>query len=332
MPDPMVWRLALVIVLAACSDASLGEGPEELAGSPDAAPSAADAVPEPDAEPVPADCEDPTPFYRDVDGDGYGDPGRTVSACEAPDGYVADNTDCDDGRRLVNPGATEVCGDLIDNDCSGMDPCAEAQVAHWTFDVDAGDRSGNNNDGALRNGAEITGGAAVFDGNNDYVEVAHDDGFIVDNGTLSVWFNADALGVDRGLWSKDSDGRDDGGHASLWVRGTGEVWFRLQSQQQSYSVESAPVAAGTNYHVVVTFGAGGVILYLNGTQVATNLYTGGTGGNREPIAIGASTRNSGDRIVTPIDDAFDGRVFDARFYNRALSTTEIAQLYAASAP
>ena len=55
-------------------------------------------------------------FYGDGDGDGYGDPGEEVRGCAAPDGYVADATDCDDAAGGVNPGATEVCNGT-DDDC-----------------------------------------------------------------------------------------------------------------------------------------------------------------------------------------------------------------------
>lgn len=57
-------------------------------------------------------------FYRDSDGDGFGDPVMTQSACSAPTGYVPDKTDCDDTDATVHPGAIEVCGP-VDNDCDG---------------------------------------------------------------------------------------------------------------------------------------------------------------------------------------------------------------------
>ena len=44
-------------------------------------------------------CISPTTYYRDADSDGYGNPGDFSKACTQPEGFVTDNTDCND----VNP-------------------------------------------------------------------------------------------------------------------------------------------------------------------------------------------------------------------------------------
>jgi hypothetical protein len=35
------------------------------------------------------------------------------------DGWSVDCGDCDDSEGAINPGAEEICGDLIDNNCDG---------------------------------------------------------------------------------------------------------------------------------------------------------------------------------------------------------------------
>ncbi|MCB9598545.1 MAG: VCBS repeat-containing protein [Sandaracinaceae bacterium] len=69
----------------------------------------------------------PFTYYADDDGDGYGDPAVSVLACSAPDDYVEDATDCDDGHPGIYPGstATEVPGDGLDMDCDGYDGCSD---------------------------------------------------------------------------------------------------------------------------------------------------------------------------------------------------------------
>ena len=42
-------------------------------------------------------------FYADADGDTYGNPAATTLSCSAPEGYVSDNTDCDDTNSALNP-------------------------------------------------------------------------------------------------------------------------------------------------------------------------------------------------------------------------------------
>jgi hypothetical protein len=58
-------------------------------------------------------------FFRDADGDGYGNPSITTQACTVPAGYVATNTDCNDSNSGIHPGATETCNSFDDN-CNGI--------------------------------------------------------------------------------------------------------------------------------------------------------------------------------------------------------------------
>ena len=57
-------------------------------------------------------------YYKDADFDGFGDPDDSQEANERPNGYVLDNTDCDDDEEDINPDAEEIC-DEIDNNCDG---------------------------------------------------------------------------------------------------------------------------------------------------------------------------------------------------------------------
>lgn len=65
------------------------------------------------------DATNPGTFFRDADGDGFGDPSESSEACNAPDGMVEDGTDCDDTNPGANPAATEVWYDGVDSDCAG---------------------------------------------------------------------------------------------------------------------------------------------------------------------------------------------------------------------
>ena len=46
-----------------------------------------------------------TTYYRDADGDGYGDPATPRQECSSapPEGYVSNNTDCDDTKAAIHP-------------------------------------------------------------------------------------------------------------------------------------------------------------------------------------------------------------------------------------
>lgn len=61
-------------------------------------------------------------YYKDGDGDGFGNPMVTITVCNstAPSGYVNNNKDCNDSNPAINPDAVEVCGNRIDDNCNGL--------------------------------------------------------------------------------------------------------------------------------------------------------------------------------------------------------------------
>lgn len=63
-------------------------------------------------------CASLQTYFRDGDGDGYGNSSVTTSACTAPPGFVQNANDCDDSHVAIHPGAAEV-PDYLDNDCNG---------------------------------------------------------------------------------------------------------------------------------------------------------------------------------------------------------------------
>ncbi len=62
----------------------------------------------------------PVSWYRDADGDTYGQPSMTpIDSCELVAGHVTRAGDCDDTDGDINPLAADIC-DGVDNDCDGM--------------------------------------------------------------------------------------------------------------------------------------------------------------------------------------------------------------------
>jgi hypothetical protein len=81
------------------------------------------------------DVANPTQWYADGDGDGYGTGSPVDEGCDPPGPDFADQGgDCDDAAAGVNPGADEALGNGIDDDCDG-----EIDEAPDPVDTDTGD-------------------------------------------------------------------------------------------------------------------------------------------------------------------------------------------------
>ncbi len=74
-------------------------------------------------------------FYADTDNDGFGNPSDSLAVCFAaqPVGYVVNNQDCDDTNVNINPNATEIPCNGIDENCNGM--ADDAVIFNPTFVV-----------------------------------------------------------------------------------------------------------------------------------------------------------------------------------------------------
>lgn len=58
-------------------------------------------------------------YYRDADGDGYGNNAINILACSLPIGYVTNNLDCNDSNYLIHPSNVDMCNG-VDDDCDGI--------------------------------------------------------------------------------------------------------------------------------------------------------------------------------------------------------------------
>ncbi|MFW6336102.1 MAG: LamG-like jellyroll fold domain-containing protein [Phycisphaeraceae bacterium] len=206
-----------------------------------------------------------------------------------------------------------------------------------------------NLDGVYRHGAiggaeghDPSNFAAAFDGVDDFIEVSHDDAFLLDRGTISFWFYAEDLSGNQGLVSKDSNGLDDGGHVTIWIDG-GQLRYRLQeasggSNSHVVSSSNGAVSRRTWHHVAATFGPAGMRLYLDGARVGERDYTGGLGpssggrGNHEPWIFGADARHSRDNSSEGWRDPFHGRLDEVRLYANALSDGQVTALAVGEEP
>ncbi|MFN7147168.1 MAG: MopE-related protein, partial [Myxococcota bacterium] len=161
------------------------------------------------------DCDgtvDETPadgrfYYEDADGDGAGDLATALRACEAPDGWGTDFTDCDDTDAAVFPDALEACNGH-DDDCDGSTDESEAYDAFTFYDDDDADGYGDDTTRtractAPADSVDIGGDCADDDAavNPSATEVCND----LDDDCDST---VDVAAVDPTTWFADRD--DDG--------------------------------------------------------------------------------------------------------------------------
>jgi hypothetical protein len=157
-----------------------------------------------------------------------------------------------------------------------------------------------------------------FDGVDDYVRVADSATLSPTQVTVSVWMKADAYNTDGNyprIASKP-------GSFSLIMLSDGRLEWDLRTTTPTDTWTSLANALQLNqwYHLVGTFDGKTATVYINGNRITSQQIVGNSlTDSANPLCIGGESCNG--------DWTFDGIIDEVRIYNRALSSSEVHQLY-----
>ncbi len=282
------------------------------------------------------DDDDLITWYEDSDGDGYGDPQSTTEAESQPVGYVSDNTDCDDTNQTIFPGATENCGDGIDQDCDDNDLLCfptDGLIAHYPFNGNANDESGNGNDGIIYgNSVQFVSGifdqAISFDNSssgtftvNDYVELPK---LTASDLTVSHWVkyisgsstSYSGCTYSIGTWSSN--------HFQFEIKNTGFLRGKIRrSGQTGNSIATSEIDLSDHewHFISITINNEFMKIYENGLEIdSVNL-------GFDLDFVDSFHQVALHRFPDGMSSRFTGEMDNLRVYNRSLSPSEISVLY-----
>ena len=212
-------------------------------------------------------------------------------------------------------------------------------VGQWSFNgsdvsgVTAYDRSGNSNNGTLTNGPVPTQGkvgqAMSFDGIDDRMVVA--DAASLNFGasqdfTVAAWVKTTQAGA-SGKWPMMMSKEDgvitrQGYNLALHNEAVDLRWyFEMWVSGVMYNVFGSSDIADGNWHLLVGTRSGSTLTsYQDGVLANTITGSSGSVSKAVPLTFGDLNGASVSR--------YNGAIDEVRIYNRALSTAEIASLYA----
>ena len=183
------------------------------------------------------------------------------------------------------------------------------------------DLSGNNNNGTLTNGPTFSAGnqgSIVFDGIDDYVNVANASSLNASAQTISVWYNATVLpGRESVLVAKhDTVGSWNG--YNMWAGNNTQI----KVGSTGYNSGLGTGVTNVWYHLTLAYTSNVSLTgYVNGVSMGTsglaNLSI-----SSNPLRIGRSPDS--------FWSAFTGKIAQVSVYNRQLSDIEILQNYNAT--
>ena len=209
-------------------------------------------------------------------------------------------------------------GIFIAANCHAQSFLTNGLVAYYPFSGNANDASGNGLNGIV-NGASLTtdrfgkpSSAYSFNGSSSYISIASNPLLqLTTNLTISIWMNRTSVG---GMLLCKGNAEDS---YSIGLTASGTMGF---NRQNNFNMVLSSTATPSNawVQVVCTLYGTNAAIYFNG-QCITN----GTG-----VTLGTGT---GALTIGEINSGFPsyygGSLDDIRIYNRALSASEVAQLY-----
>jgi hypothetical protein len=232
---------------------------------------------------------------------------------------------------------------LKNNTNYGCDIIKDGLVAWYPFDEDSQDKSGNQNHGVAKGNLTYASGkfgqAAKFDGVSSYITVPNHDSLNLQNMTLSAWvydYSHPAYGplgtsliLNKGVWSFSGDQKRQYQFSSSYGFNIEFAQFglfnvnNLEPWEMLYSKDTIPVNQWK--YIAVTYDGYTQKIYVDGNlnnsrDTVLNVFTPT---NPTPLTIGAGFRDDNDKPL----NIKNGLIDDLRVYNRALSDSEIRQLY-----
>jgi hypothetical protein len=201
-----------------------------------------------------------------------------------------------------------------------VDPGNDALVAHYAFDNNTEDSSGNGHHGTVVGNPSfvtgVTGMALALDGVDDYVDCGNNASFdITEEITLAAWINTNDTGNDE---NNPYVGKGDRAYAIKHSSANVIQFFIYDGSWLTANTNVDDSFNGIWHHVAGTYDGSELKLYVDGTLRATTIYVGTIDVRTNNLTIGTNSEVSGR--------FYDGAIDDARIYNRALSEAEILYL------
>lgn len=193
-------------------------------------------------------------------------------------------------------------------------------VAYYPLNGNANDMSGNGNNGIVhgatlttnRNGTENS--AYYFNGSS-YIEVPNSSSLssATTGLTIATWIYVDSYVDGCVSICAKSDSSNDGQYR-FQIYDTG-IWA-----WKGFGIANVTYLPIQQWHFVAfTWNGYFLTFYLDGTPVATSIYSGTLPSDNYPLEIGMDTPGA--------TEFFIGKLSDLRIYNRALSDTEILDIF-----